>query len=361
MNIFLKKIALLGSIFGLCLLCLNHLVFTSNKRYAGNPVYALKRDFLLQNQNQFNTVAIGSSLTYRHIIPEKLDSSLKACETSTFNLGADGLFNPETYYLYENLIDEIPDNSLDYAFVEIIGMPNIESENLATPRSFYWHNLQYWLFSTDYILDSNEPPAVKLEYLREYSVSYLYRLLLGFRVLFSSSPNEVQHLGQNGFYAFDTKMKNPKTDPETRDRLKGKNVALLKDTNVLQERIEIAKKTFSTTQDGSINQAHLRKLRQLLRKSQQKGIELVFFVPPRLHDYEGLASVVEKLPPDRVVEVFDPQKYPEFYQLNLSFDEVHLNEAGAEIFTQRFADAIDNVCANSHSADSSSVDNRLVE
>ena len=346
MNIFLKKIALIGSVFGLCLLCLNYRVSTSKKRYAGNPVYALKHDFFIQNQDQFNAIALGSSLTYRHLIPETFDASLNTCKTTTFNLGADGMFNPETYYLYENLLNEIPADSLDYVFLEIETIQNIKTENLATARNYYWHSLRYWLFSTKYTLDSAESSAIKLEQVKEYSISYLYRLLLGFRVLFAPLPNQSLDLVQDGFYAFDAQMNNPQTEEKERNRLIGKYDALQQDTSVLQERAAIAQKTFSAAEDSAINQAHLRKLLHLLEKSEEKGVELIFFVPPRLHTYRGLASVVEKLPSDRVVEVFDPVKYPELYQLELSFDEIHLTEEGAEIFSRYFAEAVGDVCVD---------------
>lgn len=351
MNVFLRKVVLLGSAFSLCLLFLNHLVFTSKKRYAGNPVYALKHDFFIQNQDEFNAVALGSSLTYRHLVPKRLDALLDTCKTSTFNLGGDAVFNPETYYLYENLLDEIADNSLDYAFIELVPLPNIETQNLATPRNYYWHNFRYWLFSTEYILDSNESLSTELENFHEYSLSYLYRLILGFRVLFLDLQNEDQDVKQDterdGFYAFDAQMNSPETSLKTRDRLQGKYASFLKDVGVLENRISAAKETFSVAQDGDVNQAHLRKLQYLLDKSQAKGVDLIFFIPPRLETYEGLASIVESLPSDHVIEVFDPVKYPEIYRPDLSFDEIHLNEKGAEIFTRYFADAVSDVCVSS--------------
>lgn len=256
------------------------------------------------------------------------------------------MFNPETYYLYENLLDEIAVNSLDYAFLELVPMQNIEKANLATPTNYYWHNFRYWLFSTEYILDTNESLAVKMEHINEYSLSYIYRLLLGFRVLLDSPQSDDQNVDNAGFYAFDAQMNNPQISPETRDRLRKKYTSFLADTSILKERISTAEETFSVARDGSVNETHLRKLQYLLKKSKEKGVNLIFFVPPRLHTYEGLASLVEKLPKNHVIEVFDPAKYPEIYQPELSFDEGHLDEKGAEVFTQYFADAVSDVCAD---------------
>ncbi|MGC1310048.1 MAG: hypothetical protein WA885_22700 [Phormidesmis sp.] len=344
MKAFLQKIAIFSSIFGLSIFSLNYLIFVFEKQYVGNETYSRKYSFLTQHQKNFNAVLLGSSLTYRQISPKTLDASLTQCKTSSFNLGANGMFNPETYYLYESLLDELPENGLDYAFLELEDIQNIEAQNLATARSYYWHNWRYLLFSIDYILDSNKSLALKSELLREYFLSYVYKVFLGFRILLAESPEDTQAWKQNGFYAFDDQMNDPQAALAVRNSLKKESIAFLKDTSVLKGQVLAAEKGSFKAPEGSANVAHLHKLLSLIKKSKAKGVHLIFFVPPRLSSYIEAAAIAQALPKENVIEVFDPIKYPELYQPDLSFDKGHLNAKGAEIFTKIFAEAVDSIC-----------------
>ncbi|MGB1250083.1 MAG: hypothetical protein ACPG8W_05575, partial [Candidatus Promineifilaceae bacterium] len=84
-----------------------------------NQIYAAKHAFFTKNAAQFNTIALGSSRLELGINPQVIDLGMAACGLSTFNLASGGTRNPETYYLYESLLEAVQPNTLQYALVEL--------------------------------------------------------------------------------------------------------------------------------------------------------------------------------------------------------------------------------------------------
>ncbi|MGZ4035075.1 MAG: hypothetical protein ACXVP4_09455, partial [Bacteroidia bacterium] len=100
---------------------------------------------------------------------------------------------------------------------------------------------------------------------------------------------------KDGYYSLHEEMEDTPGDNEFRYRL----TSFLKDTTILKERINMSKVAFSEKNTGVyLNKYHLNYLKRMIEKSEAKGIQLFFIIPPRLtlKDYQELLSLAKALP-----------------------------------------------------------------
>ena len=330
---------LVNLLFFVCLyLGINKLISLFVSPYHGNPFYLEKYNYFAQHQDDYNTLILGSSRVYRHIKPNYLDELLKDYETSTFNLAAPSTFNPEAYYLYEKLLNVLEKDRIKYVFLELQSLDPISRSNINTRRNYYWHNWKYLNFAINYTLNSNMSLNEKTQFISVYSISYLVnKTRVIYDDVFFQTRNFKEYIenNQDGFYAVDRQMADSKNNNMLKDRMR----YFLENTHLLKSRIEITNQSFSKQNNQDfLNKAHLNKINYLIKKSKEKNIHLVFIIPPRLPEYDGLIAIKEKLPKTHIIEIANPEKYPELYQIDYSFDIGHLNSEGAKIFTKYLAD-----------------------
>ena len=312
--------------------------------YYGNDLYSMKYQYFINHKKNFNTIIFGSSRLYRHINPAVLDDLLSDYHTSTFNLAAPAIFNPEIYFLFEKLIETIKSNSLKYAIVELQPLLDIERKNLNTIRNFYWLNLDYLNFAVRYAFDSDYSILRKCELSGKYLLSYFCKIvnyIYGYKRLALEKLNTKQSLlmgiNNDGFYSLDDQMEDIGGNNGYRQRL----MRFINDTSVLYERLNIANKAFTNRQNNRfVNDVHLEKLLDLIEKSKRKGIHLILIIPPRLNDYNELLAIRDKIPEQHFIELANPEKFPGLYRVNFSFDHGHLNKRGADALTNYFAEQL---------------------
>lgn len=297
----------------------------------------------MENQNKYNTVILGSSRPCRGINPQILDDSLKDFQTSTFNLASPATHNPEVYYLYEKLLGSIEPNRLKYAFIELQSLHPIANENLRTIRNYYWHNLKYLHFSFKYIFKSNIPFSSKLNLIKSYIISYVYKSVYGYKALVNNNLKQYKLLlgiNKDGFCTLDELAKENGGNNIFRKR----SISFQEDTTLLEERISIAHQAFAVKNyKPFINEVHLKKLNRLIKISQQKGVHLIFIIPPRRDEvniYNELLAIKERLPSHHIIEIANPKKYPQLYQVEFTFDIGHFNRKGAKLYSKYLANEL---------------------
>ncbi len=87
--------------------------------YIGDPIFKAKFEDFINNKENFNTISFGSSRIYRHLNTTLLDSLLNNYYLSTYNLAVGATYNPESYYLYEELIQTLDSGDIKLTFVEL--------------------------------------------------------------------------------------------------------------------------------------------------------------------------------------------------------------------------------------------------
>jgi hypothetical protein len=326
MKIFIKKILL----FFIPLFAAGIIGDHLRNPYYGNKVHSQKINILKEHAGEFNTVFMGSSRVYRQLNPELFDSLLTHLNLHTYNLASPASFNPESYFLYEQLLEE--DNlQLKYAILEIAPMADIGVVNVASQKSFYWQSVNSLQYCYDYLQKSRLPSGERTNVISKYLLSYLIGKLDLTRFSVSESKKEeitynLLKTSRDGYMALDD-------DPNSSRRL----VKFGSDTTVAQKRINAA--SFISTRDYTkqFNQAHFAKLTELKEKSRLKGITLKFLIPPKLSSYSELMALRQQMPDD-VIELASYAQYPEFYLSRYTFDEGHLNKTGSKLLTATLAE-----------------------
>jgi len=310
--------------------------------YSGNRLYIKKRDYFLEHKVKYNTIYMGSSRIYRQINPAVIDSALSSYNITSFNLAAPATFNPESYFLFKELISN---HRLDikYAFLELHQLSVIAPRNITTAKNYYIADSDYLDFSYDYIQASEQSYLKKIYHYVTYSSSYLLKQFMIPAWKEISSDENSYPTEFNGYVSFSEEIEKTK-DRNLIHRRKG----FLRDTSALNKRTRSAKTWFKkeTREKSEVNSAHLKMLNQLINLSKEKGIELYFIIPPRHEDYKELAGLIEQLP-KRIIEFADYTKYPELYTSNTSFDVGHLNADGSRMLSGYFANQFKSIIESS--------------
>ena len=334
MKKFIKRI----TVFILVLICFFAAKKFFTPYYLGDKTIYAKYTGFSERPEKFNTVIFGSSRLYRQINSHLLDSLMNERNFSTYNFAAPGTFNPATYYLYENFIDSRHSKTVDRAFLELQTLSHYTGSNCTTTTASYWNNAKYLLFSLNYINHSTYSADIKKELYSCYLKSYLFGFYDFSNFLNLFRPIDMDEVGVNGFLSMEEAM-----------NIKDENASLIErwqdfrsDTSEISERIEAANQAVTTAMNYEVNTYHQQYLTSLIEKSRNKGIELIYIIPPRLTEsqYNELVPLANSLPQNHVIELYNYSDYSEFYRAAYSFDIGHLNTEGANIFTKFLAEKI---------------------
>ncbi len=294
--------------------------------YYGSQLY-WKKIALFKTGTDYNAVCFGSSRLFRQVDPERLNDSMS--DIRLFNFGVPGAFNPESYFLYENFIDDIDSGQVKLAVLELQDLDTLTENNVKTVRSSYWNrDLGYAL---DYINDDSFDSLKQRKALRQYITGYLHGLINFSKIsAFRHFRGMQMPKGKDGFHSLDSRMANSKSQGLVKKTL------VLQDSIAVKEHITVAAFPKGSSEVLKANKIHREMLNHLIDKSEKKGIELYFVIPPKLTEYQAVRAI-EKLMPDRVINLGSSYEYPEFYRVENSFDIEHLNDRGTRMFTDALA------------------------
>jgi len=335
MKIFLKRLVLFFSLL-MAILILKK-IFTPY--YLGNVYFKPKLEYFNKNfkAKEYNTVFFGSSRIFRHVNTEVFDSIMSGEKIKTFNFGTVGTYNPESYFLYENFIDNLEEKSIDYAFLEIQALNDIDSENLTTTKGNYWNSVEFLNFAVNYISDTNKSDSEKASLMTRYFKSHFYSYfdVKIFKHYMMDTKNTVRRMGANGFYSLDDDLKETPNNKVLNQRRE----IFLADTETLTERRQSVLNIYRGGSDLVLNDFHYTYLLSLIEKSKEKGVDLIFVLPPRLtaDQYLELLPISNQLPKRNVINLSDPRDYNTLYMTDYSYDVGHLNARGATLMTKYLA------------------------
>lgn len=320
-------------------------LFNSYQRnyYWGNEIYEEKIKKFEENKNEYNTVFFGSSTMECHIDPLIFDSLVSPhVNVSSFNLASRGSENPEPYFLYENFLASEASQNIKFAFIDLSSLKIREENVLFSDRVTYWLGVKELTYLIKSI--SLEEYSIKTKFYRtgSFVIAYLYKLI-GLKGIKSNIYNEkkndwasfwpyvsINSIDFNGYIPLHN-------DATYRTAIDPTNIKLKKEYELKLE--GAAENQLSFLNDISnlpCNKRHLERVKELIEKSEKRGIKLYLIIPTTLYPNKEIYGMMNRLS-KHVLDVSNINRFPEVYNFDNSFDLVHLNDRGARLNTKNIA------------------------
>ncbi|MGL4499258.1 MAG: hypothetical protein ACRCU2_09395 [Planktothrix sp.] len=307
------------------------------------PVISSKLKHFAEYKDEYSVIFIGSSRTYRHIMPDLFDSVVarEGYQIKSFNLGIQSLSLTEAHFYLNKVLDMSP-NNLKWVFIEYLDGLVVRSENFSTSREIYWHTWDQSWFVINIILKSDYNLPLKFKAIYSHLIPLMYHLTntgLGsnfIQQLFLGDYQEkvidkVNPTGplRDGFLSLEEEAK---TDESYQIR----HQDYLNNLDSYEAQVDSLKRQ---TVPLSPSQPHvLQVLGEMIEKIKEKGAEPIFLIAPGLNKQ---ANLMQAYAEGSVPELFvfnDPSEFPNLYEANKRFDIGHLNEEGAIQYTNLLAD-----------------------
>lgn len=343
-----KNIAL----FALVLLALNALVHRYFLPYGwGDNVLYMKHKYYTDHKDDFNAIYLGGSLIYRHIDPVVMDSVAGeyGLEFNSYNYGVDG----NGYLKMKTTLEEIlkePSPELKYVFTSLSNSAIFLRLNMHTKKFVSWWTWKDIAHAIRLTWQLDMPAKRKAKFTYFYLVTLVENRLnfglmtdaIQFHIKKDGSYDE-SFLGMNadGFYPYHYQAQRQLMSQAWEDSLmKVSRITYLTDTvrreAMLQENI----RQFQETDPGSkAIDLMVKTYQDMIDQCAEKGIKLIVVMPPRIREsYEVFIPTFERLPEANRISLASPLEYPEFYDVNYSYNFHHLDLNGAHLYSKALAE-----------------------
>jgi hypothetical protein len=313
----------------------NHLLLHKiGEPYYHNKHFTTQYHQYLSAADSFNTVFIGSSRIYRQVNPQIIDQQLEAYDIKSYNLGAPATFMPETFYLLDRFLEkQSKENPVSYIFMELTGITPIKLVNWFAPQSYYYLDisklklaLNTWFGNPD--LSWTKASINAYPFIQGYVVKQILpQSVLGPRLV----PEQYTGIHKDGYYPLEHEVGqfHPKGLISRREKF-------LADTSVLAQRVATQRKWKPENLDETLADD----LNQLIDKAAEKNIRLYFIIVPKMRNYSSLAELKDAIVDDRLIDMGNPDEFPQFNLVENNFDHGHFNQKGAALFSDLLAGKI---------------------
>jgi hypothetical protein len=287
--------------------------------------------------DEFDVLAIGSSRTYRQIIPSVFDEAAASAgkPVRLFNLGIDGMRPPEDTYVLEKAL-ALRKKPLKIVLVECNNIRiDIREEDEGTVRAVHWHDGKRLLTIARLAFFSDAKKRNfagrmkrRLEVVPEFwghteywfeNVTQLGRASELLSDYFFERKPVRNPIGPDGF-----------KDSPVRSALSGGELARYqKDVD------EMLKTPPRFDRSDWVSQAELEEKRRIIEKA---GAKMVLIVPP----YPMTKRFLPEDPAQQagVLDFSNPATYSVLYEPKHRLDEGHTNRVGSEIYTRMIVEKI---------------------
>jgi len=316
-TLFSFLILLIGSVLSL---------FLPRNTYWGNKEYAWKINEY--KKGKYNAVLFGTSRMYRGINPLVFDSLVNQDgnhAVRSFNLATHASWASETFYLYDAFLkDTALSSDVNLVLMEFQNIMSIRPDKLGSEKTIYYQNPSHYLFMLQYsfyeVFRNPKRIPTSVYSVGVYSLSTFLNVTNIKKINTkrdSSPPMEVESINERGYLGFQELNQVPVTDEHIRSFT----------DNIRQ---------YLHTPETNYNKAYYEKIMEVIEQSRQRGIQLIFVLPP-VRLTEGMMAVFNALPEENKVELCDPEKYPELYSIENWIDPIHLNKNGSLQLTSNLA------------------------
>ena len=309
--------------------------------YWGNIQLNTKLNYLEEQNIDPTNYFIGSSVTFRQVIPTVFDSIVGKSMGYSFNLGCDMLFAPQTYMLLEELLKR--DTSIQYLFVEL-NSHDFFGQNFRTTRSKYYLTAGWLATFYPYIGETSVSLMTKLGISGMYLYNYFEKLLgLGMREAVLKQIHEKNIfkgkvlLGEygDGYY-----------------RLPSSATTDTKEIEKLPTQLKEIQMNYTEAHQMNNTEPYNEVLKKQLEKyillAEEKNTCVIFILNPvsSIFDTEKeMVALYRSLPEKNRINLADPKENSDFFLVENRWDKGHLNHKGARIYSEKLAQSFLNLVA----------------
>ncbi|MBF0431584.1 MAG: hypothetical protein HQK83_09910 [Fibrobacteria bacterium] len=326
MKRFLLHILLYSITLFSIIISINEYCYKNAFLYWGETAtYQNKLRYLLHPDKNTNTAIIGSSRIHHHVNPKIVDSLCAEQDVfiRTINLGSGHQFPPKTIYLAQTIINQAEETKLKYLIIELNPFSITPAYLRKVPRFYYWVNIQQLFYWSTKVIALKE--SVKFKFRSILNLIYLYgnqlsNIKLYQNVIANSTPDitEPEH-----FISTDSLLrKNIQEGRWTTNH--NPHAIYLKNLDNINFIPVIVGENDSTRVIQNLWQ-------NLITTAHKKNIQIFFMSRPAY-----TPRIAEKyFNPDQLLNLNLDSFY---FQAPYRFEEHHLNEAGATIFSQKLGE-----------------------
>ena len=309
------------------------------------PLVSEKLEVFDLHKDEYDAIFIGSSRIYRQVSPSLFDRVMRdrGHNIHSFNFGLFGMKLPETYFWLAHVLSKHP-QKLQWVFIEAnLNNAYEPLANARTNRVMYWHTFPQTLATLKYVFAAKDTLPRKAITACSHLLPFLYQTLnIG---VFSSSASPYPNLNKasaseryNAFLGQQMDGYKP-LDEETA-------TAYLNPRKDFLDNLEKYKANVDSFQEQSKKQHSIDSgSKELIGKFsaivQQFGAAPIFVIPPKLENEATVTELYSKRFINQLLAFNSPRKYPTLYEPGYRFDEKHLNDSGAKVFTRLLAAEFD--------------------
>jgi len=336
LNKFVVRVALFGILLKLllCVLDLRLPFYYGDSGLIYKNVMHTKYNHLVDNNEKYNSIFVGSSISYRQVNSALFDS-LSCIKTSSFNFGNPGTLIPESFYILENTIESLQ-HKPEYVFLELMLPANnmVNGFAMDSPKWRYYLNSSYFklhhkILNTSFLMKKNA---------KNFINNFLGVGLIKLKLLYFSGLIE-QHdeiLGTNndGYLSLDLEFN---TSPNE-ELISRKQLFKTLGKRLFKKRLNEIKESGSFKESDYVSAPIIsQKVQELISLAEEKSIHLFIFVPQYELYKESIQHVFDQIPAENRLSVSDIEEFPFLENMDFYYDHGHLNARGAKLFTEALA------------------------
>ncbi len=341
----MKKLSLRFGLLVLTVLVFSQIALMTMPFSWGNIRLNTKYETYIDHHEEYNSLFVGASTTYRHIDCRQFDSIINAerpdMHINSFNFGIPANRTPQSVYMLNNLLD-FDKSNIKYIVIDLSELTKMGADNLHKKEMIYWYNYDNILGVMKASFESEKSMTKKVSVPSLHAFSFAEKsFMIGMGTAFiqqhSGMNVEVSSLGPNGdgFYSLDQEMKDqPEGDLAQRYQE-------LRTPDTIQYRTERCQFLFDKYKDtqNNPNKTILKSIEELIAYGKKNDIKIIVMLSQRLGDrYEYLIPLYNQIPAENKIGFQNPQEYPMLNDRDNLFDLAHLNASGAKLFTDLFAE-----------------------
>lgn len=326
-----KNLAIFLTALALCCAALG--TFTPAPRVA---IVSPKLAYLDSHADEFDVLFLGSSRTYRQIIPQVFDRLMAegGHPVRSFNLGVDGMRPPEDTYVLEKALKH---RTRPLKFVLVESNPlrlSSRDEDEGTIRATYWHDTKriVTLFRRAFLADRKkrdwpgriEKIAEQMPDFAEHAACWLENTALTGRG-HEQLDDWLVHGGPPPLPMHDVGPLRDGYKPSSEPEQMHPSIVAAYEAAVT----EMIERTPRADYADPVSQAEILVKRRLIERH---GGQMFLVIPPFtskkfFHPEPGAKSTP-------VLEFSDPAVYPDLFATKNHSDTGHVNRAGSELYTR---------------------------